>query len=112
MVAKEYICERQPIPFQWLADFVADVLDGTRQRPKQRGPDPTKIGPDKNTNWTRKYKLWRTTQEVAKKFDLPLYTNNELSGKTTAADIVSEATDISIEIVKRVCKNPPVRHVK
>lgn len=77
---------------EWLAEFAADVLEGKRKR-------PTKRGPDKNRNFARDYSLFRTTQEVAKSFNLPLYTNNELSTKTTAAAVVSEASGYKLDVV-------------
>jgi len=77
---------------QFLASFAADVLLGKRKR-------PTKRGPDKYLNFGRDYKLWRATQEVAKAFGLPHYTNNELSDKTTAAEIVSRATGCKPDVV-------------
>jgi len=76
----------------YLQTFVADVLEGKRQRPTTRGRD-------KYANWRRDYSLMRAVAEVAKKYELPHYTNNELSGKITAADIVSHAAGVSVDVV-------------
>ncbi|SHF86129.1 hypothetical protein SAMN02745117_02734 [Lampropedia hyalina DSM 16112] len=81
--------ERRP---DWLASFAADVLEGKRKR-------PTKRGADKYKNWQRDYSLWRAVEEVACKFELPKYTNNELSNKTTAARIVAEAARLNVDVV-------------
>lgn len=81
--------ERMP---EWLAAFAADVLLGKRKR-------PTKRGPQEFGNWERDYKLWRATQEVAKAFGLPHYSNNELSKQITAAEIVSRAEGCSLDVV-------------
>lgn len=81
----------------WLASFAADVLEGKRKR-------PTKRGADKYKNWQRDYALCRTVHEVAKKFDLPMYNNNELSNKTTAAETVSVAVDFKLDVVITACK--------
>ncbi|MBM4207424.1 MAG: hypothetical protein FJ190_05195 [Gammaproteobacteria bacterium] len=78
--------------------FVADVLEGNRQR-------PTKRGADKYKNWERDYKLCRAVQEVAKTYDLPHYSNNEFSEKTTAATIVAEASGLKIDVVINAYKN-------
>lgn len=81
----------------WLAAFTADVLEGKRKRPTRRGPDKLK-------NWARDYSLWRAVGEVAERFNLPKYTNNELSEKTTAADIVSEASGCGLAVVTNACQ--------
>jgi hypothetical protein len=83
MLAADGLSRNERLP-EWLAAFAADVLSGKRKR-------PTKRGPDKYGNWERDYKLWRATQEVAKAFGLQRYSNNELSKKTTAAEILSSA---------------------
>jgi len=75
-----------------LALFVADVLEGKRAR-------PTKRGQDKYANRQRDYKLARSVDEIAKRFNLPRYTNNELSKKITAADVISQTTGLSKDIV-------------
>ncbi|MCB9973561.1 MAG: hypothetical protein H6863_00665 [Rhodospirillales bacterium] len=100
-LAATLLRERKMILPEWLADFSANVLTGKQKR-------PTKKGPDKDRNYERDYKIFRVVHKVAERFSLPIYTNNELSEKVTAADIVSDATGISIDIIKNVCKRPPV----
>jgi hypothetical protein len=90
-LAAETMRDNERLP-EFLALFVADVLQGKKTR-------PTKRGADKYKNWHRDYSLCRAVKEVSKVFDLPLYTNNELSQKTTAAKIVSMATGRNIDIV-------------
>jgi hypothetical protein len=90
-LAADSLRENERMP-DWLAAFVADVLERKRKRPTRRGSD-------KYINWERDYKLWRATQEVAKAFGLQNYTNNELSSKITAAEIVSEAAGCSTDVV-------------
>jgi hypothetical protein len=88
-----------------LREFVAGVLEGKIKRPKPSGPDKYK-------NFIRDYKLMRTVLEVNKKFNLPLYYNNELyknitidGAPITAVQIVSTATDIPIDTVIKAFKN-------
>lgn len=76
----------------WLASFAADVLQGKKKRPVTRGRD-------KYQNWKRDYELSRAVSEVARKFNLPKYTKNELSDKTTAAEVVSQAANVSLHAV-------------
>lgn len=90
-LAENYLRQLETLPV-WLAEFAADVLAGKRKR-------PTKRGTDKYANWGWKYNLYRAVQEVARLFDLPAYTNNELSQKTTAAEIVSRAAGCSTAVV-------------
>lgn len=90
-LAAEMMRENQRLP-DWLASFAADVLEGKRKR-------PTKRGRDKYDNFLRDFSLWRAVDEVASKFDLPKYTNNELSTKTTAAEIVAEAIRLNVDVV-------------
>lgn len=90
-ITADVLYENQRMP-EFLAIFAADVLSGKCKR-------PTKRGADKYRNWARDYTLMRATQEVAKAFKLPHYTNNELSAKTTAAKIVSEAVDCNLDVV-------------
>ena len=78
----------------WLAEFAADVLDGKRTRPTKRGPDPY-------ANWIRDYGIARAVLEVSNRFGLPQYTNNELSNKITAAQIVSETAHLSLDVVHK-----------
>ena len=91
MIAAGLMRENERLP-DWLATFAADVLEGKRKR-------PTKRGADKYKNWPRDYSLWRAVDEVASKFNLPKYTNNELSRKPTAADIVAEAARLKVGAV-------------
>lgn len=81
----------------WLATFAADVLEGKRKR-------PTKRGADRYSTWERDFKLWRVTQEVATAFSLPAYTNNELSKKAMAAQVVSLAAGCSVDMVILACR--------
>lgn len=81
----------------WLAIFTADVLEGKRKR-------PTKRGKDKYDYWERDFKLMLTAKEVAKRFDMPLYTNNESSSKTTAAYITAKAAKVGVDVVKNAIK--------
>ena len=81
----------------WLATFAANVLEGKRKR-------PTKRGRDRYSNWQRDYKLWSATQEVARVFSMPAYTNNELSKKPTAAHAVSLAARCPIDVVVLACR--------
>jgi len=76
----------------FLAAFAADVLEGKRKRPTKRGADPY-------AKYRRNYALFEATEAVAKEFDLPCYSNNELSEKTTAAEIVSMAEHCTTDIV-------------
>lgn len=80
------------IPHPDLALFVADVLEGKRARPSKKGPD-------ERINKKRDYKLARTVEDVAVRFTLQRYTNNELSNKITAAEIVSKAVGINLDVV-------------
>lgn len=91
MLAAGLMRENERLP-DWLASFAADVLEGKRKR-------PTKRGADKYKNWHRDYSLWRMVGIVANKFDLPKYTNNELSDKQTAAGIVAEAAGLNVDVV-------------
>ena len=91
MLAAGLMRENERLP-DWLASFAADVLEGKRKR-------PTKRGADKYKNWQRDYSLWRAVGKVACKFDLPRYTNNELSNKPTAAGIVAEAARLKVDVV-------------
>jgi len=91
MLAAGLMRENERLP-DWLATFAADVLEGKRKR-------PTKRGADKYKNWQRDYSLWRAVDEVARKFDLPKYTNNELSDKPTAAGIVAKAAGLNVDVV-------------
>lgn len=95
--------ERMP---EWLATFAADILLGKRKRPSKRGPE-------ENGNWERDYRLWRAIQEVAKAYDLQNYSNNELSKRTTAAEIVSRAAgcshDVAIAAYKKFTRSVGVK---
>lgn len=91
MLAAGLMRKNERLP-DWLASFAADVLEGKRKR-------PTKRGADKYKNWQRDYSLWRAVDEVACKFDLPRYKNNELSNKPTAAGIVAEAARLNVDVV-------------
>lgn len=81
--------ERLP---ECLAVFIADVLEGKRKR-------PTKRGPDEYANWERDYKLCRAVKEVASRYGLQHYSNNELSNHPTAAGIVAKASTDSLDVI-------------
>lgn len=91
MLAAGMMRENEMLP-DWLASFAADVLEGKRKRPTRRGADKYK-------NWRRDYSLWRAVNEVAGKFSLPKYTNNELSENPTAAGIVAEGAGLNVDVV-------------
>lgn len=91
MLAAGLMRENGRLP-DWLASFAADVLEGRRKRPTKRGADRYK-------NWLRDYSLWRAVSEVACKFELPKYANNELSSTPTAAGIVAEAAGLNVDVV-------------
>ena len=76
----------------WLASFTADVLEGKRKRPTRRGPDP-------DAKFLRDYTAAYAVSLVSGRFNVPAYTNNVLSEKATAADIVAEATGIGLQAV-------------
>lgn len=76
----------------WLMSFAADVLEGER-------PRPTKRGPNKYESLFRDTCLARVVRQVAEKFDIPRYTNNELSQKITAAEIVADAAGVREDVV-------------
>lgn len=78
----------------WLAAFTADVLEGKRSRPTKRGPDPY-------ANWIRDYAIARAVLEVSQRFSLPEYTNNELSDKITAAQVVAETGHFSLDVMHK-----------
>lgn len=84
--------------YDWLSSFAAEVLEGKRTRPSRRGPD-------RYRNFFRDLALASTVDAVAIKFDLPRYTNNELSNKPTAAEIVAEAAGLKVDVVIMVYKN-------
>jgi hypothetical protein len=91
VTAAAMLREGERLP-EWLAVFVADVLEGKRKR-------PTKRGPDKTANWLRDYAVAWAVLEVASRFGLPKYTKNELSDKITAAQIVAQTAHLSLEVV-------------
>jgi hypothetical protein len=95
-IAAERLRQGQDLP-DWLATFAADVLTGTRIRPTRRGAD-------KYRNYERDYCLWRAAQEVAQRFKLPLYSNNELSTKATAAEVVAQAANLTVAVVTTAIK--------
>lgn len=90
------IREHESLP-PWLAPFIADVLQGKCERPINRGADKYK-------NYLRDSKFFRAVHAVAQKFDLPMYTNNNLSNKITAADIVSQAAGYKVDVVTNAYK--------
>ena len=96
MLAADLIRDNKGLP-DWLALFAADVLEGKRKR-------PTKRGADKYKNWVRDYSLRVAVDKVARNFGVPKYTNNELSNKTTAAEIVAEAAGLKVDVVITACK--------
>jgi len=90
-IAADALSKNERMP-DWLSAFAADVLLGKQKR-------PTKRGPEEFGNWERDYRLWRATQEVAKAFGLQHYSNNELSARLTAAEVVSRAANCSPDVV-------------
>lgn len=86
--------DRMPI---FYASFAADVLEGKRVRPTKRGVDPYK-------NWVPDFNLWRAAEEVKEKYGFPLYTNNELAKKVTAAEIVSRGSGSNLNAVKNAIR--------
>lgn len=80
----------------WLANFAADVLSGKVKRPRKKGEDQLKI-------W-RDFGYWRASFTVAKRYNLPLYTNNELYEGTTAAKIVSQAAGCKVDLIVQAIK--------
>lgn len=90
-LAASLLREGERLP-EFLAVFIADVLEGKRKR-------PTKRGSDKYANWIRDYELCRAVKAVANEYKLPYYTNNELSEKTTAAEIVTEASGHGVDVI-------------
>jgi hypothetical protein len=82
----------------FLACFVADVLEGIKKR-------PTKRGADKYKNFERNSKIRYLADVLVKDFKLPKYMNNEFSETTTtAADIVSEVSGLSVATVINILK--------
>jgi len=96
VIASAMLRDGQRLP-DWLAVFAADVLEGKRNRPTKRGPDPY-------TNWQRDYCLALAVLEISSRFGVPEYTKNELSYKTTAAQIVAETTQQSLDVVHHAIK--------
>jgi len=90
-LAADLLRQGTPLPPE-LAAFVADVLEGDRKRPTKRGPDP-------NSHWKRDYELASIVVAISRKFGLPEYTNNDLSNKVTAVQLVADTLDISSNIV-------------
>ncbi len=95
-LAADLLRQGEGLP-QWLATFVADILQGVRKH-------PSKPGPSIKANFERDYKLCKISQRVAHAFNLPLYTNNELSEKMTAVDIVSQASGMKKSLIISACK--------
>ncbi len=82
--AAAYLRCGRPMPDE-LAAFTAAVLDGTRQRPSRKGPDPGKT-------LARDTYLYALVHLVAKQFDLPMYKGSDsLASTRTAAEVVEEA---------------------
>ncbi len=90
-IAADLSRDGSPHP-SWMGKYVADFLEGKRKR-------PTKRGLDKYKNWERNYKLFIAVVFVAQKFNLPSFTTNELSKKTTAADIISKASNLKVDTI-------------
>ncbi len=82
--AAAYLKCGRPMPDE-LAAFAAAVLDGTQQRPSQKGSDPGKA-------LARDTYLYALMRLVAKQFDPPMYKGGtSLAPKRTAAEVVEEA---------------------
>ena len=96
-LAADMLREDGELP-EWLASFAADVLEGKRKR-------PNKHGPDKSAKRYRDLILAMAVTEVSSRFGVPKYTNNELSHKVTAAQIVAQTANLPLEIVHHAVKN-------
>ena len=66
---------------------------------KESRKRPTKRGSDKYANWTRDYALCRAVKEVAEKYELQHYSNNELSEGIAAAKIVAQASGHGVDVI-------------
>ena len=97
LFASVCIRDHESLP-PWLAPFIADVLQGKRKRPKENR------GAGKYKNYVRDSKFLRAVHVVAQKFDVPKYSNNELSSKITAAEIVSLAAGCNVDVVVNAYK--------
>jgi len=95
ILAANQIRESGALP-DWLAHFAADVLSGKVKRPRKKAEDFEKT--------RRDFVFWRVSLEVAERYQLPLYTNNELSDKTTAAEIVGQASGCTVDVVVQAIK--------
>lgn len=100
-LAADFLRRNDSMP-SWLAEFAADVLSGSVVR-------PTKRGPDKYANFERDFKLWRAVTTVADRHGMPRHTHNELSKKGTAAELVSIASGMPIDVVIKAIRrfSPP-----
>ncbi|MDA1136426.1 MAG: hypothetical protein O2916_09315 [Proteobacteria bacterium] len=81
----------------FLSTFVADVLEGKRQKPIKRGVDKYK-------NFERNGKIRHIIEILNKELGLPKYNNNELNNKTTAADIAVEISGLSLNTIINIIK--------
>jgi hypothetical protein len=90
-IAAKILREEKPIPRK-LALFAADVLDQKLKRPTRRGPNPY-------DNFKRDFCTAWAVMEVSRQFGLPEYTNNELSHKVTAAELVADTMSLNIHVV-------------
>ena len=94
----------------WLARFIAGVARGEIKRPTLRGPD-------KHIHFERDFQLARCVEEVAARFSLPKYYASDTPRKkpappkkATAAEIVSRASGLPVEIVITAFKRRPKFH--
>lgn len=96
--ASGFLREHRRMP-PYLDDYIADVLDGTRKRPTKRGPDPMH-------NYYRDFRLAYIVENLSHRYELPRYTNNELSAQSlTAAGVVSEVTGCKLgTVIKAIQK--------
>jgi hypothetical protein len=86
----------QSLP-EWLADFATKVAIGEIKR-------PTKRGRSQFANFIRDYEIWRCVEEISRRFPLARYDSTGLSESPTAASIVADIRNLSVESVIAICK--------
>lgn len=94
-----------PVLPGYLARFAADVLDGSRMRPKVRGHDPLKA-PEQD------FLITRAIDALVRELGVPRLTNNELSHKLTAAQLVAEQLGKSLDQIKGAYRREQARAKK
>lgn len=81
-VCASMVRQHEPLP-DFLAQFAADFLDGSRARPKVRGHDPLKA-------YEQDFLITRAINALVSKLGVPRYTNSETAAKLTASQLVAE----------------------